>query len=286
MQIKKEERAGALYLMSMYSAGVLPGSTPRARAERRRVTSEAKTLINRTRRKYGLMLLIAANFVAGRDLFVYLGWAHEPSEEDDRCAMRNFHRRMTQLYEKMGIAYLYIDFPESHSKGGEPCRKHHHLIIRGNGRRMLGRIMECWGQGSVDVRALREVGENYEDTCTYVLKERKEKGKRAYNCSKNLRRPPEPLRRKVPDSLTGEVPDGVTVIKHYVNDTMFGRYETLEGRITDKPAFDRYWRRAQRDLRKLDEREYWRSRATKTARRLAAEQPPISQETGSNFSPG
>ena len=176
MQVKKEEVAGKLYLMSMYSAGVLRRNTPRERGERKKVTSEAKRKINAMRRKYGMMLLVGENFQPGRDLFVYLGHAQDVTEDEDKRFMRRFHRRMEALYAKLGIAYRYIDVRETHSRDGEPCRLHHHLILSGTGRLMLGRIAECWGCGSVDVRALRELTDNFEDTCRYLLKSARPRG--------------------------------------------------------------------------------------------------------------
>lgn len=270
MQVKKEECAGALYLMRMYTAGVIRRHTPRQRAARRQLTSEAKKKINAMHRKYSLMLLTGANFSAGRDLFVYLGWAHEPDEREDRAAMRNFHRRMRKLYDAYGLEYRYIDVRETHTREGEPCRMHHHLILSGNGRRMLGKIMECWGQGSVDVRTLRELTDNFEDTCRYLLKERKNAGERAYHCSQNLKRPPDPLRRRVPETARGETPPGVKLVRHELRDTDFGRYEIMVGKITDQYAFNRYWDKAHADRRRYDARQFWRARSAKRENR-----PPV-----------
>lgn len=275
MQIKKEEVAGKLYLMSMYSAGVLRRHTPRERGERKKVTSEAKRKINAMRRKYGMMLLVGENFESGRDLFLYLGHERDVAEDEDKRCMRKFHREMGKLYRQLGIEYRYIDVRETHRRDGEPCRLHHHLIISGTGRLMLGRIAACWGCGGVDVRVLRELTDNFEDTCRYLLKERKEKGRRAYSCSLNLRRPPDPLRRRVPGENGGEVPPGVKVVNHELRDTEFGRYEIMVGKVVDQGAFDRYWRRVQADKQWLVERSFWRSQATRTKRRKREDRPPV-----------
>lgn len=53
--------------------------------------SEAKEKINQMNRKTGLMKLLAANFCSGRDLFIYLGWAHGPSKREDAQALKSFH---------------------------------------------------------------------------------------------------------------------------------------------------------------------------------------------------
>ena len=273
MQVKKEEYSGKLYLMYQYSAGVLRSHTKKQRAERKNITSEAKREINKTRRKFDLMLLLGANFNPGRDLFVYLGWAHEPTIEEDKRAVRRFHRRMGALYEKLGITYKWIDVREQHNREGEPCRLHHHMIISADGRRMLGKIMECWGCGSVDVRMLYGLSDNFEDTCHYLLKERKPSGARAYSASRNLRRPPDPLRRKVPEAAAGEVPPGVLVVRSDLHDTIAGRYEIMVGKIIDEGAFMRYWDRAQADRRKYDEAKFWRTWAARNSKKSGGNGP-------------
>lgn len=286
MQILKEERAGALYLMSMYSAGVLRRQPEHGRRERKKLASERKQKINALKRKYGLMQLMGCNFSPGRDLFVYLGWAQEPDEAGWRAAMRRFHRRMEAAYKRFGAVYKYILVTERHTRAGEPCRVHHHLIISGCGRRALELISRCWGNGSVDVRTLRELTDNFEDTCRYLLKEDKPKGERAYSCSQNLRRPEEPLRRRRRESEAGEVPPGVKVVTHEIKDNEFGRYEILVGKIVDAVAFDRYWAAAQRDRRRVMEAMHWRREADRKRRKKQqAKKPAVSQERASNISP-
>ena len=70
MQCRKEEVGGKLYLAYQYSYGVIRRQNPRERAERRKVTSEAKRKINALNRRFELMKLVSVNFTPGRDLFV------------------------------------------------------------------------------------------------------------------------------------------------------------------------------------------------------------------------
>lgn len=263
MQIQKELYSGKLYFMCAYSAGALPGQNASHRAQRNRLTSEYKKKINALQRKYHLMRLMNHNFKPGRDLFVYLGWAHEPEEEEWKQALRLFHKRMTRYFTRRGQEYKYILITENHTKDGEPCRRHHHLIIRGLGRRMQGKILEFWGRGSVDVRILRELTDNFEDTCRYLLKEKKEFGKRSFNCSRNLKKPPEPVRRKYRESQRGQVPPGVKTVEYTLKENEFGRYEILVGKIVDEAEFQKYWAKIKADSRLADSLEYWRRRARK-----------------------
>ena len=248
---------GKLYLAYQYSYGVIRRQNPRERAERRKVTSEAKRRINALNRRFELMKLVSVNFMPGRDLFVELGWNHEPDEKEDAQALKSFHRRMRRAFQKAGREYKYILVTETHKRDGSDTRLHHHVIMTGLTGRDLALVAEAWPYGSVDVRSLRELTDNFEDTCKYLLKERKPKNKRSYNTSSNLKRPPEPLKRRVAESADLIVPPGVKLVNRDRRDTDCGRYQILVGKIIDQKAFDRYWDKAQHDRRRVMEQEHW-----------------------------
>lgn len=257
MQCRKEEVGGKLYLAYQYSYGVIRRQNPRERAERRKVTSEAKRKINALNRRFELMKLVSVNFTPGRDLFVELGWDHEPDEKEDAQALKSFHRRMRRAFQKAGREYKYILVTETHKRDGSDTRLHHHVIMTGLTGRDLALVAEAWPYGSVDVRSLRELTDNFEDTCKYLLKEKKPKNKRAYNTSSNLKRPPEPLKRRVAESADLIVPPGVKLVNRDRRDTDCGRYQILVGKIIDQKAFNCYWDKAQHDRRRVMEQEHW-----------------------------
>ena len=247
MQIQREDANGDLYQMSLYSAGVLWGSSPRQRAGRRRLTDAAKREINRQQRKWRLMQLLNANFRGGRDLFVCLTYREVP--ESEGRALKNFHARMRRAYARLGIEYRYILVTETHDMDGEPVRLHHHVILSGaHGHRLAEVVRGAWTCGTADVRTLREGADMFEDTAQYLLKSdaHQPKGARRYETSRNLRPPAEPVRLRLPESECGEVPPGVTILEHEVKANEFGRYETMVGRIYDHTAFDAYWARQRR----------------------------------------
>lgn len=240
MQIQREDANGDLYQMSLYSAGILWGSSPRQRAGRQRLTSEAKREINKRQAKWRLMQLICANFVPGRDLFVCLTYNTLPDNEGRQ--MERFHRVVKARYAKLGLTYRYIAVTERHDMDGEAVRLHHHLILSGShGHRLAGLLREAWPHGHVDVRTLREGAELFEDTAIYLLKEDKPKGGRRYSTSRNLRQPNEPVRLRLPEAACGEIPPGVTILTHEVRANEYGKYEYMVGRIYDHRAFDAYW---------------------------------------------
>lgn len=259
MQAKKEIVAGRLYIQTMYSAGMLPGMRPAARRERKKVQTEAKRAINELQRDFYIVQLFECNFRPGRDLFVELSFREEPTEKEERRALERFHRRMTTCFKKRGREYRYMIFRETHNRDGQPVRVHYHLVCTGTGRRMLDVIAGNWDAGGVDVRTLRQFFSSFVDTVKYLTKERKPKGTRAYRCSRNLKRPDEPLRRKVPESAIGEVPPGVEPMHVNIKaDNPFGRYSIIVGQIVDEAAFARYWEKAKLDRRRAMEAANWR----------------------------
>lgn len=259
MQAKKEIAVGRFYMQSMYSAGMLPGLRPSARRARMRKQSEHKRKINKMERLYRLIQLFEMNFRPGRDLFVELSFRAEPNRAEERRALERFNRRMARAFQALGREYRYILVRETHNRDGQPVRQHYHLICTGTGRRMLDRICSCWDAGTADVRTLRDAMNSFEDTCRYLLKERKEANERAYRTSRNLKRPPEPLRRKAPESATGEVPPGVEPVRVEIDcSNPYGRCSIIVGVIVDQAAFGRYWAKAQLDKRHAEEAANWR----------------------------
>lgn len=268
MQAKKEIRAGRLYIQATYSAGMLPGMRPAERQQRQKVQSEAKRKINAVERQYHLVQLFEVNFKAGRDLFVELSFRDEPPDsKTEKNAVARFHRRMKVHFKKKGREYKYIIVRETHNREGQAVRVHYHLVCTGTGQRMREMIQKCWDAGGVDVRTLRDAFGGFEDTCRYLLKERKEKNERAFRTSRNLKRPEEPLRRRIREAEAGEVPPGVEVIRMDMNGSNpYGRYTIIVGRIVDLEAFDRYWAKAKLDRRRWEEAQNWKRYARQKRR--------------------
>lgn len=246
MNIKKEEYNGAMYQGAIYPAGFLPQSSPRERAGRKKLTTAAKKVLNAKKRVYRLMQTICANFTGGRDLFVCLTYKAAP--EGGRC-LEYFHRAMRRAYKKHGLAYKYVARTEAHDMEGTPVREHHHLILSGTWgglRQLAALIQEAWPYGTVDVRTLREGSDFFEDTARYFIKDSNPRFAHTYSCSRNLDKPREPLRRRVPEREGLETPPGVKLIQCERSDNEFGRFGWMVGKIVDKAAFEDYWRRAER----------------------------------------
>ena len=251
MQCIKETADGSLYIQNMYSYGVIPKQNSVSRQQRKAITTEHKQKINSVNRKYNLMRLMCKNFVAGRDLFVCFGYDYEPTPEQVKTSLKNLHRKLKNYMKRRGVTYKYIVVTEEHSSDDEPCRIHHHIIMSGCSTKMLGKLIDMWGQGSIDVRMLRELTENFENTCDYLLKEKKDSSRRAYSTSHNLVKPDEPVRRIVSDNAIGAIPPGVKVVKSRIEDNGFGRYEIHICKIIDEKLFNDYFS----DVKKIARRQ-------------------------------
>ena len=269
MNVKKELYAGATYLGFSYPVGQVNKASPRTRAARRRVQSEAKRRINQAQRKWKLMMLMGENFEPGRDLFVCLTFGgDEPTRAEAARCIEVFHQRARAAWAKRGLEYKYISVREQHGMEGEDVRMHYHLILSGCGRLMLGTLRACWQFGRVYSELLREYGAGFEDTCKYLLKSPRDKGERAYNTSRGLRQPPPPLRRLVPEEERMEAPPGVKIIDEYRGqEGDAGNYAVLVGKIVDAAAFERYIRMAKH---KIDLRDPWRRLERRKRRRRRA----------------
>lgn len=244
MICQKEEANGCLYQMCLYSTGYVPGASPRQRRERYRFTAEAKQKINAMQRKWRVMQLLCANFIESRDLFVCLTYAEAP--ENEGRDIERFHRAARRLLKKLEIEHTYMVFPACHDLPDCEVRTHFHVVMRGAlgpgmFHKLQALVQDCWPFGRVDVRPLRQDTDFFEDTAEYLLDQPGAKGKRAYSCSRNLCPPNEPVRLRLPDEESGQVPPGVKILDDKQHDNQYGSYRYLVGYIYDQKAFNAYW---------------------------------------------
>lgn len=249
-KIKKIRCNGTLYEQSEISSGCMPRMTKQQRAKRSKITSEGKKVINTVESKLMMMRYICLNFVSGKDLKIELTYAgDEPTSTQAARYLSLFHAAMREFYRKLGYEYKYIAVTEHHGKDGAPARVHHHLIINAiPGMQNIPHIIACWQKackelaGFVNVETLFE-HDNFEDTASYFLKEKKEKGKRRWTRSLNLIKPEPPQRFLIPEKERGEIPDGVKIFYESTKANEYGSYAFYIGRIIDIKAFERYQKR-------------------------------------------
>lgn len=236
MQILKVKTAGGLSMAACY-----PRTNPKdgfiTRAAKSRMTSKAQKFINRKNQRSNLEFSLAANLRKG-DWFIVLTYDdnHLPrSRADAEKCMVAFMRKLREA--KAPRAYYYnTEGKHADPKPEENKRLHHHLYITADGYTVKS-IEQLWGRGHVYGHKLRFSGElTYGALASYMIKEAEEHpGKRAWHCSRNLKKP-DVQTFYVADDYVILPPDDPNVIvleNSGVNDTAYGRYQEIKTQTLD-----------------------------------------------------
>ena len=157
-----------------------------------KVVKDARQCIlcnTRERARRRLALLMDANF--GRnDLHVTLTYRGTPPDyEQARKDVRNYLRAVKRMREKAGLPEMkYIYVLEEEGGDGEKRRIHVHLMMTGGISREA--LEEKWGRGYANCDRLQpEEGTGLLELARYFTKLEREKHRRAWSASKNLRQP-------------------------------------------------------------------------------------------------
>lgn len=184
----KTERAGDTLVLTVYP---ILGRSDRAKAEaaRKAMSRERQTRYNRERARRRLALLMDANF-GKNDLHVTLTYRGTPPDyEQARKDVRNYLRAVKRMREKAGLPEMkYIYVIEEEGGDGERRRIHVHLMMTGGISREA--LEEKWGRGYANCDRLQpEEGNGLMELARYFTKLEREKHRRAWSASKNLRQP-------------------------------------------------------------------------------------------------
>ncbi|MBQ8936049.1 MAG: hypothetical protein IJ049_06640 [Oscillospiraceae bacterium] len=226
------EQAGAVTREMLYTP---PRNydQPKARSEKQHITSMARQAMNDRRAWLKLLLLIAANFVWGRHIFVTLTCdnAHLPANRKGaQRLIAKYLRRLRDTLRRQGRELKYIYVIEcKHGEG----RYHYHLILNLTKRdEELIRSLWDWGK-VVDVQTLRqdEKGKpDYEAVARYMAKESvdgRPVGARMWVGSRNLKRP-ERRSEWVSESASLSLPAGCIELHHQDFGNEWGSYQYIE----------------------------------------------------------
>ena len=240
MKKRKTIYAGALCL-----AADLPmrcrGDSPRQRAAKAKVSTEAQRRLNQIASALELELRLAVNFPrAGSGLVIVLTYDDEHLPKTRKEAQRRFRYFLQKLRAERKRAGLpaprVIYAPEvlSSSSG----RWHHHIVIDNTGDD-LAMIRRCWIYGSdIECEKLRVDGEkNHETLARYMSKELREAqeyecraGLHGWGCTRNCLKPEIDV-QSVEDGTPLEAPAGATVLLHERRETEYAGYEILKFRF-------------------------------------------------------
>lgn len=224
MKTKKIIVAGALVREGIYSrAG--GRESPRIRAAKRKVSTEAQQRINARYSWEKLELMLAANYVPG-DLVITLTYddEHLPKERAGAVArLKWFRYELRRERQKRGEDLRMIWTTEH--KLGEG-RWHHHCVINATDGQDFGEIARLWPWGSnIEIRRLQvDKEKTYESLARYMTKEARERpGLRSWSYTRNCRKP-EIETFPVPDDTRIEVPEGATILEEQTKRTEFAEY--------------------------------------------------------------
>ena len=226
---KKTITAGCIVKTILYTAPE-PRDTPKARAEKSRMTSAAQKAMNDKTARGRLEMLLAANFV-GRDLFVTLTYRKADLPEKRAGAVKNvrkFLRNLRDHRKARGQELKYIYTTEG--KHGEH-RLHHHLIINAT-ERDIDTIRSLWPYGDIiDLEYVKD--RDYETLALYLTKESMEGrpvGAQMWTSSRNLVKPTVES-CFVPDDTSLAVPIGCHILVREEKVTEYGCYCYIKYRV-------------------------------------------------------
>lgn len=207
-----------------------PRDGERVRAEKSRMTTAARQIINDKTARGRLEMLLAANFVKG-DLFLTLTYrdADLPTKRAGAVKLlRKFLKLLRKHRTARGQTLRYIYTTEE--KHGE-ARLHHHLMLNATGRD-IEVIRSLWPYGD-DIDVEQVDGEDFAALAAYVTKESVEGrpvGAQMWTSSRNMKKP---IIEScfVPDDTTLALPPGCHMIEQKSEQTEYGIYCYIKYRL-------------------------------------------------------
>ena len=223
----KIETAGQLVRAICYTAH-LPRDSEKVRAEKRKLSSAARTKLNAITSWNKCRLVMAANFSVG-DLFVTLTYsdaALPTTRRDALRLLRNWIAKMRTEYRRSGSKFDYLYTTENAHGDG---RYHHHVIARRFPGDALEVMQAHWIQGQIHLDRIDTT--DFTDLSKYFSKEAGDKGRkigqRTWTPSHGLKKP-EVISISVHDNYRLDAPPGSIVIDNPSCRNQYGEYSYLE----------------------------------------------------------
>lgn len=235
MKTKKIVTAGPLVVEAIYPRGSAQDS-PRVRAGKRRLSTEAQKRLNAKHSFQKLELILAANFVPG-DFVVTLTYDNEhlPRSRTQAVArLKEFRRRLAARRRAKGAELRMVWNAENVFDQG---RWHHHCVINAAGEDFAS-LRELWPWGSdIEIQTLRiDRDHSFEALARYLCKEQRERpGLRSWSYTRSCRQP-EVESFPVPDDTPLQPPKGATVYEDQRHANEFGSWRVVKYLLPD-------WRR-------------------------------------------
>lgn len=238
MKTKKIISAGPLVIEAIYPRGAAH-DTPRIRAGKKKLSSEAQKRMNAKHSYQKLELLLAANFVPGDWLvtFTYAPEALPETRAQANARLREFRRRLAARRKRHGRELRMVWATENVFDQG---RWHHHAVLNNAGED-FAELRALWTWGSdVEISVLRiDRDHSFEAIARYMCKEARERpGLRSWSYTRSCRQP-EVETFAVPDDTPLQPPKGATVYEDARHSNEFGSWRVVKYLAPD-------WRRGVR----------------------------------------
>lgn len=217
------------------------GDGPKARAAKKKATSEAQALRNKIMSMRELEMRLAVNYpTPGSGLVVVLSYddAHLPKTRSQaQRRFKYFLDKLRKARREAGLPEPRVHYaPEALSSASG--RWHHHCVIDSTGDD-LEMIRACWIYGSdINCTKLRvDEEKNHETLARYMSKELREAqeyecrpGLHGWGCTRNCLKPEVDV-RIVEDSSRLRAPRGATVLLHERRSTEFAEIAVIKYRL-------------------------------------------------------
>ena len=226
-KMKKIIHAGALVIEAVYPR-VDRRDSERARAAKRKASTEAQKRMNQIYSWQKLELMLAANFRPG-DLVVTLTYddAHLPESRKASELRLKYFRQQLAAHRLMTGQGLVMIWNTEHKHGDG--RWHHHTVLNATGDD-YDQIRKFWIYGSdIEIKPLRvDKEKNYETLARYMCKEEGERlGQRKWSYTRNARKP-EVETFRVEEDTTVQVPKGATEISVFSDSNQYGSARVIK----------------------------------------------------------
>lgn len=223
---KKIIVAGPLVMEAVYP-GCGKHDSPRSRASKRRLSSEAQKRMNAKYSYQKLELMLAANFLPG-DLVVSLTYddRHLPrNREEAKAKLKYFRQKLSAARRRAGQPFVMFWNCEHVLGDG---RWHHHCVINATGDDYK-QLLELWGQGEIEITPLQvDKKKNYSTLAKYMCKEATEKpGQRCWSYTRGALKP-EVETFRVDSDTKLQAPEGSTMIEEATDKNEFGAYQYIK----------------------------------------------------------
>lgn len=229
-------RAGRLVREALWSAS-FPNDSPKARAEKQKISSEARQRLNDKLSWQKLKMILAATF-GSRDLVVTVGYDdvnHPTNRDDARKRVKAFLCSLRSARKEQGRELIYVyNIEQFHGN-----RRFHHMIVLNGTGKDYALIRKLWRYGTdIDIQRLDQWG--YEELAKYMTKEAREFGRghvgdRTWVCSRNCKKPEVMPTEWVGGDVRLEPPPNAYVLRKESIQNEWGSFFYLEYMLPASP---------------------------------------------------